>query len=293
MEAPADLDSPVNASILYADDGGFRDDSGYRQWKVHGKARTSFLGGRLTAALSATDLDQETAGFIVGEDAYKDPEVNRSNPNPEAFREASSQRLYAIWTRELETLDIDVRPFLRHSDMKFLQHFLPGQPLEENGHVSVGALISATLDAPAHTTVVGADVEYSEVTLEQTQFGPTEGSDFLRETRPEGKHYDYEVSSFGVAPYLQSDFRLGDALTFGLGLRAEYLRYDYNNRMLTGNTRDDGTECGFGGCLYSRPADRTDSFVNLAPQALGQLPIRRGRIGLRGRSKGFQSPAND
>ena len=36
--------------------------------------------------------------------------------------------------------------------------------------------------------------------------------------------------------------------------------------MLTGNTRDDGTECGFGGCLYSRPADRTDSFTNLAPK---------------------------
>lgn len=36
--------------------------------------------------------------------------------------------------------------------------------------------------------------------------------------------------------------------------------------MLTGNTRDDGTTCGFGGCLYSRPADRRDDFTNVAPK---------------------------
>jgi outer membrane receptor protein involved in Fe transport len=36
--------------------------------------------------------------------------------------------------------------------------------------------------------------------------------------------------------------------------------------MLDGNTRDDGSECGFGGCLYTRPADRSDSFTNLSPE---------------------------
>ena len=30
--------------------------------------------------------------------------------------------------------------------------------------------------------------------------------------------------------------------------------------MLSGNTRDDGTICGFGGCYYSRPEDRKDNF---------------------------------
>jgi outer membrane receptor protein involved in Fe transport len=40
--------------------------------------------------------------------------------------------------------------------------------------------------------------------------------------------------------------------------------------MLAGNTREDGTECGFGGCLFNRPADRDDSFNQLAPK-LGLL----------------------
>ena len=35
--------------------------------------------------------------------------------------------------------------------------------------------------------------------------------------------------------------------------------------MIDGNTRPDGTPCGAGGCLYSRPADRTDQFDNVSP----------------------------
>jgi outer membrane receptor protein involved in Fe transport len=263
---PFSASSPWLASFVVADDGGFRDDSGYRQGKLHAKRAWELAEGSFTLAVSATDLDQETAGFILGRDAYKDPALNRGNLNPEAFREATSQRVYGIWRRTLASADLDVRPYLRHSDMRFLQHFLPGQPLEENGHVSAGALIAATFAGRARTTIVGVDIEWADLYLKETQDGPTEGSDFLVETRPEGKHYDYTVASAGVAPYVQVDWELGPKLTLGAGLRAEYLRYDYDNRMLTGNTRDDGTECGFGGCLYSRPADRTDSFTNLAPK---------------------------
>jgi len=266
-ELPADPQSPHFAGFTFSDDGGFRDDSGYRQFKLHVNTTNDFLGGQLTSAFTATDLDQETAGFIVGEDAYKDPAVNRSNPNPEAFRDASSQRLYGIWTREASQHTTDVRPFLRRSDMEFLQHFLPGQPLEENSHVSAGVMTAVTKATDRHTSVAGLDLEWSDVALRETQVGPAEGSDFLVETRPEGKHYDFNVGSISIAPYLQSDIELGELLTLGLGLRAEYTRYDYDNRMLDGNTRDDGTPCGFGGCLYTRPADRTDDFFNLAPKA--------------------------
>ena len=266
-ELPGDPQSPHFAGVTFSDDGGFRDDSGYRKFKLHVNTTNDFLGGELTSAFSATDLDQETAGFIIGEDAYRDPAVNRSNPNPEAFREASSQRLYGTWSRSVSRYAVDVRPFLRHSDMTFLQHFLPGQPLEKNSHVSAGVISAVTIAADRHTTVAGIDVEWSDVDLTETQFGPAEGSDFLVETRPEGLHYDFEVGSVGMAAYVQSDFAVAEALTLGLGLRAEYVHYDYDNRMLDGNTRDDGTPCGFGGCLYTRPADRTDSFFNLAPKA--------------------------
>ncbi len=263
---PPAPDAPLLVAFAVADDGGFRDDSGYQQLKLNGKAATEFAGGALEVAASISVLDQETAGFIFGEDAYRDPALNRGNVNPEAFRKADSQRLYAIWQRDLGARRLDVRPYVRRSDMEFLQHFLPGQPLEENGHVSAGFLSMLAGESDVLGWTLGLDLDLSDVFLRQTQDGPTEGSDFLVETRPEGKHYDFDVRGIAVAAYAQLEFELSERVTADAGLRAEYTYYDYDNRMLDGNTRDDGTECGFGGCLYSRPADRSDSFTNVAPK---------------------------
>jgi len=287
---PLNAEAPWLASLVYANDGGFRDNSGYRQSKIHLKRQWNPGNGNFTLAFSATDLDQDTAGFILGEDSYKDSSLNRSNLNPEAFRNASSQRFYGIWTRSLKRFELDVRPFLRHSDMRFLQHFLPGQPLEENGHVSSGVIASATFTAERHSTVVGVDIEWSDLFLKQTQDGPTQGSDFLVETRPEGKHYDYDVTGYAVAPYVQIQFEVNEKLTLNAGLRTEHLKYDYDNRMLNGNTRDDGTICGFGGCLYSRPADRTDSFTNLAPKFALNFLLGAQTSLYANLSRGFRAP---
>ncbi len=287
-------DTPAFGALVYADDGGFRDDSGYRQGKLQLGMDWDLRGTGFTTVLSVTDLDQETAGFIFGENAYKDPNLNRGNVNPEAFRDASSQRLYGIWESTLSILetdvDVDIRPYLRHSDMRFLQHFLPGQPLEENGHVSIGAMSALSFTSGNAQYVAGADIEYSDMFLEETQAGPTEGSDFLRETRPEGKHYDFDVRSIGVAPFVQADITLGEQLKVGAGLRLEYLHYDYENRMLAGNTRDDGSVCGFGGCLYSRPASRSDAYTNLAPKLSFSYRLRSGATVFSVLARGFRAP---
>jgi len=249
----------------YTDDGGFRDASGYRQVKALFRKNLSVSRGDLLLNVSLSDLDQDTAGFILGKDAYKDDSLNRSNPNPEAFRQASSQRANLEWRHAYGDFDVDIRPYLRHSEMTFLQHFLPGQPVEENGHVSAGFMANARLEGESRTLSFGIDADVADVYLRETQFGPTEGSAFLRETRPEGKHYDYDVLGLNVAAYLQAEFQLSPAVAIHGGLRAEYSHYDYDNNMLSGNTRDDGSACGFGGCLYTRPADRTDHYFDVAP----------------------------
>jgi outer membrane receptor protein involved in Fe transport len=280
----------TSAGIVYADDGGFRDDSGYRQTKGYASHTLDTETGSLAFSLAASDLDQETAGFILGFDAYKDPVLRVQNLNPEAYRQASSQRLTAHWQRSGGRFDLDVRPFLRHSDMEFLQHFLPGQPLEENGHTSAGVLTSISWESAAFATVAGFDLEWADVFLKQTQFGETEGSDFLRETRPEGKHYDYEVEGVTAAAFVQTEFAVSDRVTLNAGLRAEHVRYDYDNRMLDGNTRDDGTPCGFGGCLYTRPADRSDTFNNVAPKLGGLLRLGSDTVAYLNAARGFRAP---
>lgn len=287
---PVEPSSAFRAMAFITDDGGFRDDAGYRQVKLHAKVATTLFGGDLQSGFSASDLDQETAGFIVGEDAYRDATVNRSNPNPEAFRDASSQRLYSIWTRQRDVATIDVRPYVRHSDMTFLQHFLPGQPLEENGHTSAGVLASIRVDGDRRNVIAGLDVEWSDIFLRETQAGPTTGSPFLVETRPAGKHYDYTVTGYAIAPYVQSTFDVTDRLQLTAGLRAEWVHYDYDNRMLDGNTRDDGSTCGFGGCLYTRPADRSDRFSNVAPKLGARISLNPAMTLYASVGRGFRAP---
>jgi len=37
--------------------------------------------------------------------------------------------------------------------------------------------------------------------------------------------------------------------------------------MNSGNTREDGTNCGFGGCYYNRPEDRSDTYNEISARA--------------------------
>lgn len=287
---PSQQSSPLHAMAVVTDDGGFRDDAGYRQMKVHAKVRGAVFGGDLLTGFSASDLDQQTAGFITGQDAYRDDAINRSNPNPEAFRDAASQRLYGIWTRDSGGQTIDLRPYVRHSDMSFLQHFLPGQPLEENGHVSAGLLASMRVAGESTQLIAGVDIEWSDVYLKETQAAPATGSPFLVETRPPGKHYDYAVTGYALAPYLQAEFDASERLSLSAGLRGEWVHYDYDNRMIDGNSRDDGTPCGFGGCLYTRPADRSDRFTNLAPKLGARLALNSDTTVYASIARGFRAP---
>ena len=249
----------------YSNSGSFRDDEGFEHTlgNVVWTTRAGVFDVR--TRFSYANLDQDTAGFILGQDSYKDPEIRTQNFNPEAFRKANAARLTSRWSRAPSSDAVfEVIPYLRSSDMDFLQHFLPGKPLEHNGQDSAGALFSWHGN---NGLVAGLDVEWTDGFLVEYQENPiTDGSIFLQETRPQGFHYDYSVTSLMLAAWSQYRKYIENNLILTVGLRAEHLGYDYNNHMLVGNTRDDGTECGFGGCLYTRPADRSDSFTNLAPE---------------------------
>jgi outer membrane receptor protein involved in Fe transport len=275
---------------VYANDGGFRAASGYRQGKLHLKGRGTWGSGDLVLGFTATGLAQDTAGFVYGKDAYRDPAVAHSNPDAGAFRDASSQRVYASWSRSLERFAIDLRPYARHSDMRFMHHALPGKPIEDNGHASVGLLATATSEGEGYEFSIGADLEWSDLRLRQTQAGPAPGSARVRATRPAGRHYDYTVGALTLAAFARSEFAVGERLGLAAGLRLEHARYDYRNRMLAGNTRDDGTPCGFGGCLYTRPEDRSDRFDNLGAKLSASYRTGGQGLAFASLARGFRAP---
>lgn len=246
-----------------AHDGGYKDDSGFDQQKLTIKHRRNVGEWTMTAAISATNLNQETAGFIDGPEVYKSDLLRTVNPNPEAYRDTHAVRSYLRFERtDEEGNRIILTPYARKTDMNFIQHFLPGQAIEENGHTSLGVQSGWYGE---HWTV-GADVEFSQGYLRESQPNATAGSAFLVATIPAGDHYDYDVDAQTLAAFLERRLDLSSNTQVTAGVRAEFIRYDYDNQMIDGRTRDDGVACGFGGCRFNRPADRSDSFLNLSPK---------------------------
>ncbi len=258
----------LGISFQSASTNGYRDATGYGQQKLSVVDLVEVGEWQVKNTLNATLLNQETGGFVYGFEAYKDGDLRKTNPNPEAYRDAWSLRLASHWRRG----PLSVTPYFRRSSMEFLQHFLPGQPVENNDQSSGGIIISYDIAQGDLTMTVGSQLEYMEGGLKEYQPEPlTDSSPFNNAVRPQGLHYHYDVQSLMVAGSYDLDWKFHDEWSLLHSLRAEWLGYDYDNKALDGNTRDDGTTCGFGGCLYNRPADRDDEFFNVS----GRLGLQR------------------
>lgn len=232
-----------------AHDGGFRADSGYDQQKLLGHYRQRNEWGEIGLKLSWQNLNQETAGYVVGDGAYHNRELSKANADPEAFRDARSLRAVMTLGRKLDadrSLNIDL--YARDTGMQFLMHFVPGQALEENGHSSIGILNSLVIEKADYFYRFGFDLEYSSGYLRETQEQETVFS-FVQ-----GNHYDYGVTAAVASPYVSADWRLNDQTRLKAGLRYDLTAYDYNNKLTDGVSG-----------RFLRVADREDRFHMLTP----------------------------
>ena len=254
---------------FFANNDGFRDKSGYDQQKI--KIQSNFSISSWNASLKATltNLNQETAGYVNGLNSYKDEDYSKQNFNPDAYRDANSQRLSLRLTKENGSNIDSITPYIRSNDMKFFQHFLPGTPLEENKHKSIGIVLQRISEYGNFNLVRGLQIDLAKAELTETQKDNlTTSSAFNNATRPKGKHYDYEVDSLVYALFAGvEDYGLNENFNLFADARAEFIEYDYSNRMISGNTREDGSKCGFGGCYYNRPSDRKDDFSEISARA--------------------------
>jgi len=245
---------------------GYRDESGFDQQKLtYLYNYTTSNGWALDGGITHVNLNQETAGFVTGFESYKGAS-RTGNPNPEAYRDSKNTRAWTTFTKTLGDWDVVLTPYVRDIDMNFIQHFLPGQPVEETAHQSIGLQSVAFTDlANGAQLAVGFDAEVTDGSLTQTQPNPTAGSFFLRNSIPQGKHYDYQVDIEQVAAFVSYEQNFQSGWDLSLGLRVEDTNYDYDNRMIDGRTDEFGVACRFG-CRYNRPGDRSDSFTNLSPK---------------------------
>jgi iron complex outermembrane receptor protein len=246
------------AAINAAHDGGYKDHSGYDQGKFtlhHGYEGDAFNSRTI---VSGTDLDQQTAGFIQGYKAYEDGALRKTNPNREAYREASSLRAQSTIAVVLnDRNELTITPYWRDNDMDFLQHFLPWQSREKNGQESWGLNSKLYTSTNLLNFSSGIDLEYTDGWLKEDQADP------FSPNQPQGVHYDYQVDALVAAIFSQVDWEIAPQLSMSAGARFEYTEYDYDNK--TG----DGAACEpeASNCRFYRPADRDDDFNNLSLNA--------------------------
>lgn len=209
-----------------------------------------------TTIFSANNLNQKTQGYVPGEDAYKSTRLSRTNWN-DSYRNAESARLSVRWNRDVsDRATFSLTPYFRHTEMDFLMHFLPGQPVEKNKHTSAGLLAAYDVDLDGgHRVIFGTDFEYTRGSLSEVQFNPAPSafSPFIP-----GVHYDYDVNATVLAPYAHTEWQIANRTRITAGLRYEYTQYNYDD-----NT---GTVTLAGSNRYIRLEDRRDNFSNLSPK---------------------------
>lgn len=245
------------AGLSVQKDTGWRDETGLLQLKGSGVVETVFRGWNVTAWGSASYLEQETADFIEGPDAYKDRDLARGNDDPLAYRDAWSARGAIRLERERGKGTLSITPFLRTQQMDFRQHFLPYKGFEKNGHTGAGVMLRYDFEASDTLTWrIGGDADVASGYLRETQDRPTFGFNPANDQFPQGIHYDYTVETQMGALWGEVDWDVSEKLKLVGGLRAEAHHYDY----------DTDAPVGVNG-RFLVPDDRSDDFGFVAPKA--------------------------
>lgn len=231
-------------------EGGYRAQSGLDQQKA--TLRDVWTSGDVTQGLNleGMNLNQETAGFVVGPQSYKSTALARGNLNPNAFRDAKDLRAsYRLDAARANGGADSLVLYARATDMAFLQHFNPSQALEKDWDWSLGFQARRTIKfAAGHLIAFGLDGEFTDGALQEIQSIPTVG------TYVQGVHYDYVIGATVIAPYLHTEWQLGRRTQLTAGARYEVTRYDYN-------THTPANTIG----RFQRPASRADTYQAFTP----------------------------
>ena len=237
----------LRVSVDLTHDDGFRDDSGFDHQKISLQHQTEIGSWDISSLLAINNLNQETAGFLQGDDAYLDRDLITTNASPEAFRDSQALRVQIKAETDLDIGTLILQPYARRTQQRFLRHFVPGDALDKNGHTSFGFKSGLY----GQDWAFGIDAEYTK----GFQFEFQEEPDSNVPGFVQGLHFDYEVEAIVLAGFASKDFDLSDKATLRVEARGEYTHYDYDNLADTGVSG-----------RFIRSADRTDDYFTLTPK---------------------------
>ena len=249
------------AQAMFDDDKGYKDNSAYTQAKVRLKQRSQLNEKwHATQSFNAMNLDQNTAGYAVGDDAYKDESRKKESLSP-GFRKADAYRYSASFEfSPRENALLLLTPYVRSNDMEFSMHWIDPAITEKNGHNSIGLQSLFARSYNKWQVDTGFDVDYTDAYLKQS--GQSIGG--VGSVIPAGDHYDYDVNAISTGVFANAAYALSENWLYSIGTRLDYLHLDYSNNLSDGSACDPSV--AIENCRFYRPSNTTDSFHDWSPR---------------------------
>jgi outer membrane receptor protein involved in Fe transport len=262
-------------------DGGYKDESGFDQQKINfiHQYQSDIL--EIKSVFGATNLDQNTAGFIKGFEGYKDEQLKRDNPNPEAYRDSKSFRAYSDIKLVIdENTQYQIMPYVRLTEMEFLQHYLPWQSVEQNEQLGFGFQSNVDKHFGDFQWRVGLDIDITEGSLIETQ-----ENDFSPSI-PKGEHYNYTVDANVYSMFNQLTWTFSSKGSITAGARFDKTIYDYRNHLSDG----DACDIGVANCRFTRPENQKVDYAQGSYQLGGHYLVDASNSIYGTYSKGYRAP---
>jgi iron complex outermembrane recepter protein len=211
------------------------------------------LGGwSVQSRATLQNLNQETASFIVGHDAYKDEALARTNPTPDAYRDTQLARARVTLERGLgQDWSLRLTPYARWINADLALSFLPSHAQELSAQTGGGVQSTLYWDPGGALSIIfGADYDSTRGSLYEFQSLPDQPNGYVT-----GLHYDYSVDMDVAALYAQASWAFARDWRLIAGLRGEHVAYAYDNHAPDGDVG-----------RFRRPADRHDEFDAVTPK---------------------------
>ncbi|MBX9634186.1 MAG: TonB-dependent receptor [Magnetospirillum sp.] len=222
-------------------------------------------GAALKTIVSATDVDMQTGANarLTKTDYDNSPETNYHSI---AYRRLKAFRASTAYEQEDQDSLFSLTPFVRANRMELLASFtLSSDPtISTTGHQSLGMMAKYRKDfAPWRTRIVtGMDLDYSPGTHEEDRLKVVKSGEYYTGYTNLGRIYDYDVTYMQASPYLHAETSPISPLRISAGLRADVMRYDYENHLSSGAF---STLTPTGTKTYYRPGDTTRDYSHLSP----------------------------
>jgi outer membrane receptor protein involved in Fe transport len=271
---------------------GWRDATGYDRQSVTARWDHGFDADAVAkTTLAYSHIDQQTGANapLVYADYRNDPTKNYYTI---AYRKVEALRLSSAFERESGDTLISVIPYVRDDSMELLPSWqLSYDPtVYTSSNKSVGMLGKWRKDyAPLRTRLIaGLDLDYSpggrvENNLSVTSTGS--GAARVFTSYAVGPlTYDYDVTYLGVSPFVQVETSPSERLRVTAGLRYDWMRYDYDNKL-------SDTALQVGTSYYGHVADTDVDFRHASPKLGATYALNAHNSLFAAWSNGFRAPS--